>query len=263
MEMVRPNVIGDFDLIRTFLPWDPSGGHFTITSFSVNKEGNGVKIVFTFKNEATNTCTKLYVNPVHRTDLGNKNQITYNCEVASFSTDENKTIGFYHGIPFPAFYREILVDIDPYLIMHDKAYFECLMTDVLNVDRIDRYLAEGAKESPSQPCGNYIGGATYYKGNGIPQKVFNPEVGWHAHLLYGEELIERRKRKLLKEIQELKDDNNKAGERIKQRNAENEKDNATIERNNPLIVKKMEELKSLEYNSENLVSEQNVSSNIK
>lgn len=263
MEMVRPNVIGDFDLTRTFLPWDHFGAYSTSTSFSVNKERDGVKIVFTFKNEATNTCTKLYVNPVHRTDFGEKNQITYNCEVFVFSVGENETIRFYNGIPFPAFNREILVDIDPYLIMHDKAYFECLMTDVLNVDRIDRYLAEGAKESPSQPCGNYIGGATYYKGNVIPQKGFNPEVGWHAHLLYGEELIERRKRKLLKEIQELKDDNNKAGERIKQRNAENEMDKTLIERNNAFMIEKSEELNVLENKSENLVSKQNVSSNIK
>ena len=43
---------------------------------------------------------------------------------------------------------------------------------------------------------------------------------------------------------------------------ENEKDNAIIERNNPLITEKMEEFKALENNSK-IVSEQNVSSNIK
>ena len=253
MEMAKPNVVGDFDFTGTFLPWDPYGGFCVSTSFSVKKEENGVKIVFTFENEATNTCTKLYVDPVHRTDVGDKNQITYNCEVCSFNS--NETIRYYHGIPFPAFYREILVDIDPYLITHDKAYFECLMRDVLKKDRIEKYLAEGAKESPSQPCGNYVGGATYYKGNGIPQKGFNPEVGWHVHLMYGEELIRRKQKSLIEDIKRLKEDNNRAIKEI-------EKLNATVENNNAFILKYMEQLKALGYNMED-ISEQKDSSHVK
>lgn len=255
MEMAKPNVVGDFDFTGTFLPWDPYGGFCTSISFAVRKEENGVKIVFTFENEATNTCTKLCVDPVHRTDVGDKNQITYNCEVCLFNSD--KSIRYYHGIPLNAFYRKkILVDIDPYLITHDKAYFECLMRDVLKKDRIERYLAEGAKESPSQLCGNYVGGATYYKGNGFPQKGFNPEVGWHAHLMYGEELTRIKQESLIEHIKRLKEDNNRAIKEI-------EKLNATVERNNAFILNYMEQLKALGYNTEDIVPEQNDSSHVK
>lgn len=257
MEMAKPNVVGDFDFTGTFLPWKPSGGYLHSTSFSVEKEENGVKIVFTFENEATNICTKLYVDPVHRTDVGDKNQITYNCYVLLFDLNEYETIAYLGDIPLNAFYRKkILVDIDPYLITHDKAYFECLMRDVLKKDRIERYLAEGAKESPSQLCGNYVGGATYYKGNGIPQKGFNPEVGWHAHLMYGEELARIKQESLIERIKRLKEDNNRAIKEI-------EKLNASVESNNAFILKYMEQLKALGYNTEDIVPEQKDSSHVK
>ena len=162
-------IIGYFDFTTTFFKENNP-----YASVSIIQEEDGIKIKFSFLEEQTKRHTVLIVNPVPRSDLGIENQNTYNCRYIS-----------YDSFPLNTYTRDIVVDIDPYLILHNEQYFNDLMGKILRLDRVQRCLTNNAEI----PCGNYVGGLYYDNHGGFKERV-NPKIANIIDPLYRVKLTE-------------------------------------------------------------------------
>ena len=76
-------------------------------------------------------------------------------------------------------YRGVLAEIDLELLQTDPNYCNMVMKELLDKQRVERYLESGLQETPEHPCGKYIGGIRQTeKGYG---KFFSTIVGKASH----------------------------------------------------------------------------------
>ncbi len=174
-------VIGDFNITGTFLTRDVTNGISSSTSYAILSNG---KLELTFLNGKQ--CTKLIIDPYHRTDLGDKYEHLYNCVFLSYDHDDTQR--FKDEIPLTAYQKDIVLDIDPNLILHDPIFFTFFMKIVISLKRVEKYIANGCEKNPEIPSGNYLGGAVY-DNKGRLQKRFDPYIGSLIHSQYREKIV--------------------------------------------------------------------------
>lgn len=124
--------------------------------------------------------------------------------------------------------KEIQIGLDPSKLekgKEDLEYMKILFTQLLDQNRVNRYLEKGLQENPDIPCGNYIGEVFYDTNSNTYRKEFKSSIGMESH--FSEQQIERReehKRKIEEakkakiaekeaEIKKLQSDIEKLGER--------------------------------------------------
>lgn len=83
----------------------------------------------------------------------------YDCKVSWYNHDEPQILDKPdREIGNRVSYQDVLIGVDPRLVTTDTKYCFLLMKELLNWKRVNRYIENGLKENPSQPCGKYIGG---------------------------------------------------------------------------------------------------------
>ena len=104
----------------------------------------------------------------------------------------------------------ISTKIDFDLLNRDPNYVHALMCNLLNRDRVMKYLQRGLQENPENPCGKYVG--SIEKREDGYKKVFDPNIGLMSHNSY--EMVAERQRvkdsKIRNMRKELKVENNNA-----------------------------------------------------
>lgn len=96
----------------------------------------------------------------------------YDCRMLDEETGQFDSIGARE-------YRDVLAEIDIELLKTDPNYCNKVMTDLLDKQRVEKYLESGMQEEPEHPCGKYIGGIRQTeKGYG---KFFSIVVGIASH----------------------------------------------------------------------------------
>lgn len=110
-----------------------------------------------------------------------ENQAVQNCAVSWYSQDdvvfldsqyENESINARN-------YKGVLAQIDLTLLQTDPNYCSVVMRQLLNRNRVNKYLEDGLQETPSKPCGKYIGGVRKTE-NGY-DKFFYLPIGKASH----------------------------------------------------------------------------------
>ena len=76
-------------------------------------------------------------------------------------------------------YSYILADIDITQMQTNPQYCEMVMKELLEQNRVNRYLESGLEDYPQRPCGEYIGGVRQIQ-NGY-EKFFDLQAGMDAH----------------------------------------------------------------------------------
>ena len=78
-------------------------------------------------------------------------------------------------------YKNILADIDVQRLQTDADYCQTVMAELLEKNRVEKYLDRGLEEQPTEtPCGNYIGGVSWRE-EGYWGKYFSPRIGMAVH----------------------------------------------------------------------------------
>ena len=117
----------------------------------------------------------------------------YNCLVSWYGSDDcqifNENLGKFESLRATE-YRNILAQIDLNLLQNDPDYCKMVMQNLLNRERVEKYLDMGLEEMPERPCGKYIGGVMEF-GNQY-KKFFSEAVGKASH--NSETMINKRKR---------------------------------------------------------------------
>ena len=117
----------------------------------------------------------------------------YNCLVSWYGSEDcqifNEKSGSFES-PRSIEYRNILAQIDLNLLQNDPDYCKIVMQNLLNIERVEKYLDMGLEETPERPCGKYIGGVMKF-GNQY-KKFFSEAIGKASH--NSETMITKRKR---------------------------------------------------------------------
>ena len=117
----------------------------------------------------------------------------YNCLVSWYGSEDcqmfNENSGKFES-PRATEYRNILTQIDLNLLQNDPDYCKIVMQNLLNMERVEKYLDMGLEETPEHPCGKYIGGVMKF-GNQY-KKFFSETIGKASH--NSETMINKRKR---------------------------------------------------------------------
>ncbi len=128
---------------------------------------------------------------LRRQALNMEGHQVYNCAVAWYGDCDhlelNRQTGQYESRR-ASDYRGVLAEIDLNLLQSDPNYCHMVMTNLLDKQRVERYLERGLQENPEQPCGKYIGGVARREKGYI--KFFSPDVGRASH--YSTLMINRR-----------------------------------------------------------------------
>lgn len=124
-----------------------------------------------------------------------ENEVVYNCKVSWYNQDDVVLLSpEYEGDSINARnYSEVLAQIDPNRLQEDEDYCSFVMRFLLDRKRVIKYLEDGLRDNPENPCGKYIGGVR--KSEKGYEKTFSPSVGRASH--YSESMINSRK--ILKE----------------------------------------------------------------
>ncbi len=105
-----------------------------------------------------------------------------NCAVSWYGRDDHKIFnqekGKIEGIRSEN-YSDVLAEIDLNLLVNDPTYCKAVMTDLLDKNRVARYLETGMQDTPERPCGKYVGGIAKTD-NGL-KKFFKCEIGIASH----------------------------------------------------------------------------------
>ena len=91
-------------------------------------------------------------------------------------------------------FTDIKLGLDVNKFFSDPAYQDVLMLQLLEKSRIERYIGEGLKDTPKQPCGDYIGhvGVSSKSNSNEYRKIFSEAVGREVH--YSHEMVKKRER---------------------------------------------------------------------
>ena len=120
---------------------------------------------------------------------------TYSAKVSWYSQNDAEYVDHqYAAMARKNQFTEIKLGLDVSKFFSDSQYQDVLIRQLLEKKRVERYIEEGLKDNPAQPCGNYIG----YVGNSIQsnsneyKKIFSGTVGHEVH--YSNEMIAKRER---------------------------------------------------------------------
>ena len=87
------------------------------------------------------------------------------------------------------------------LLQNDPNYVHALMCNLLNRDRVMKYLQRGLQENPENPCGKYVG--SIEKSENTYKKVFDSNIGRISH--NSPEMVAERKTKRENEIRNIRE----------------------------------------------------------
>jgi hypothetical protein len=129
---------------------------------------------------------------IGRQPLNIEGHQVYNCAVSWYGQNDcqilDKKTGLFDSLRAQE-YRGVLAEIDLELLQTDPNYCNMVMKELLDKQRVERYLESGLQETPEQPCGKYIGGVRQTeRGYG---KFFSTVVGRASH--NSDLMINRRK----------------------------------------------------------------------
>lgn len=105
-----------------------------------------------------------------------------NCAVSWYGKDDHQMVNEKTGqleSPRAGQYKGVLAELDLRLLQTDPNYCSMVMQDLMDKQRVERYLEDGLQEQPKVPCGKYIGGIRQSE-QGYT-KFFNPSVGLVSH----------------------------------------------------------------------------------
>ena len=101
------------------------------------------------------------------------------CQVSWYSSSDNENLRTGERIGRAVAYKDILTQLDIDALQHDSVYLETVMRDLLEQNRVERYLRKGLQDYPERPCGQYVGEISTENYG----KVFNISIGKIAHNL--------------------------------------------------------------------------------
>lgn len=158
-------------------------GHLRIEFYDKNK-------IFDFK-ESYDTTRLIVGSPL---DIeGHK---VYKCAVSWYGYNDyripDEKIGELDSIESRQ-YKVVLAEIDLQLLQNDQNYCEIVMRELLDKQRVERFLEEGLQEDSKRPCGKYIGGVKKTEEKGY-EKVFFTEVGQVSH---NSKWMQKKRRKII------------------------------------------------------------------
>jgi len=116
----------------------------------------------------------------------------YKCMVSWYGSFDAHTMDSETGefdSPRARAYNDILVEIDPGLLLNDEHYREVVIKTLLNQNRITKYINNGLEENSNEPCGNYVGGIR--KTEEGYKRFFNVDIGKFVHM--SDFMVEQRK----------------------------------------------------------------------
>lgn len=123
--------------------------------------------------------TRLIVNRQPQ-NIGGR--FVYLCAVSWYGQNDcklfNKETGQFENFKAKE-YKYVLAQINLRLLRIDPNYCNMVMKELLNRQRVERYLERGLQETPEQPCGQYIGGIMEKEGGYC--KFFSTIVGQASH----------------------------------------------------------------------------------
>lgn len=123
------------------------------------------------------------------------------CRVSWYKQDDCVLIVEEKEISRATHYTNVMANIDMNLLQKDPEYVCALICDLLNENRVERYLENGLEENPQNPCGEYMG---YIKlENNKYKKYFDPEIGRQSH--YSQKMQMKRQARKEREIRSLRD----------------------------------------------------------
>ncbi len=125
-------------------------------------------------------------------------QAVQNCLVSWYNQDDVILVGEGESLNAKS-YKGILAQIDPILLETDEKYCVTVMRNLLEQNRVKKYLEDGLKENPERPCGKYIGGVKETE-EGY-KKIFSTAVGQASH---NSELMVNRRKELRESIEAKK-----------------------------------------------------------
>ena len=98
-------------------------------------------------------------------------------------------------------FTDVKLGLDVNKFFSDPQYQDVLMRQLLEKKRVERYIGEGLKDNPAQPCGNYIGyvGYSIQSNSNEYKTLFSGSVGHEVHS--NEMLTKREKHKQYQEEQ--------------------------------------------------------------
>lgn len=109
------------------------------------------------------------------------NSAVYGCKVSWYDSQDAQIFdNDGNDISRRTDYNDVLAQIDPVRMQQDLAYCEYVMKKLFEKSRVEKYLAQGLSDNPSNPCGNYVGGVKD-KGNGTFGKFFDLSIGQIVH----------------------------------------------------------------------------------
>lgn len=126
------------------------------------------------------------------------NQAVQNCLVSWYNRDDAVFVGEGESLSAKE-YKGVLAQIDLALLEADEKYCVTVMKNLLEQNRVNKYLEEGLKENPERPCGKYIGGVKETE-EGY-KKIFSMIVGQASH---NSELMVNCRRELRESIEAKK-----------------------------------------------------------
>lgn len=124
------------------------------------------------------TNTKLVINSKPLTYAGRE---VYECDVfwykddGCYCADDNKPMCTLINK------QHILTEIDLPLARMDQEYAHVIMKDLLKYNRIIKFIEDGLKDAPENPCGNYIGGVKQDETTGEYKEFYSDKVGLAVH----------------------------------------------------------------------------------
>ena len=91
-------------------------------------------------------------------------------------------------------FTDVKLGLDVNKFFSDPQYQDVLMRQLLEKKRVERYIGEGLKDNPAQPCGNYIGyvGYSIQSNSNEYKKIFSGSVGHEVH--YSNEMLTKREK---------------------------------------------------------------------
>lgn len=123
----------------------------------------------------------------------------YNCAVSWYGRNDflvrNEQTGKFESKKAQE-YRSILAEISIELLLSDQDYYKMVMENLLNKQKVEKYLETALQEEPEQPCGKYVGGVRKTEEGYI--EFFSKIVGRASH--NSEQM--KSKRKKYKEMNE-------------------------------------------------------------
>ena len=148
-------------------------------SVSMTRDGN---YQIEFKDKYANIrqfydVTRLIVN---KRPVNINGHNLYDCNISWYGSNDatilgptNKSMGRRDD------YKNILTEIDFRKLQTDSNYCQFVMKNLLNRNRVTKYLEQGLENNPQRPCGNYIGGVRTIGGR--LEKFFAANVGLSCH----------------------------------------------------------------------------------